>query len=101
MAKGNGIHVVDARHRTRYEALDGDGSLMGFAEYRLTADTISFTHAQTLPSFRGRGVASVIAASSLDHARDAGLRVRPDCPFYATFIEDHPQYADLVATPRR
>jgi uncharacterized protein len=97
MATETGIRVVDARDRSRYEALDAEGSLMGYADYRLTANTISFTHAETLPSYRGRGVAATIAEISLTDARDAGLRVRPDCPFYATFIEEHPQYADLVA----
>jgi predicted GNAT family acetyltransferase len=97
MATETGIRVVDVRDRSRYEALDADGRLMGFADYRLLADTISFTHAETLPNYRGRGVAATIAGTSLDDARDAGLRVRPDCPFYATFIEEHPQYADLVA----
>ena len=29
--------------------------------------------------------------------RAAGLKVEPLCPFIASYIERHPEYADLVA----
>jgi predicted GNAT family acetyltransferase len=32
----------------------------------------------------------------LDDARARDLRVRPDCPFLAQYIDEHPEYADLV-----
>lgn len=90
------IRVVDVPARGRYEAQAANGELMGFSNYRLSGGIIAFTHAETLPAFRGKGVAATVAAKSLDAARDAGLRVKPACPFYEEFIADHPQYADLV-----
>jgi len=95
----NEIKVVDAKEHSRYEALDADGSLMGFVDYRLHPGVISFLHAETLPAFRGRGVAGRIATKSLDDARALGLRVRPACPFYQDYLEQHPEYADLVKHP--
>lgn len=92
----NEITVVDAKERSRYEAHDADGNLMGFVDYQLHPDVITFLHAETLPEFRGRGVAGTIAVRSLDDARDAGLRVKPACPFYQSFLEEHTEYADLV-----
>ena len=95
----NEINVVDSRERSRYEALDGDGKLMGFVDYKLHPGVIAFLHAETLPDYRGRGVAGTIAAKSLDDARALGLRVKPACPFYQEYLEEHPEYADLVKRP--
>ena len=95
----NEIKVVDAKERSRYEALDADGNLMGFVDYALHPGVISFLHAETLPAFRGRGVAGRIATQSLDDARAIGLRVKPACPFYKAFLEEHTEYADLVKHP--
>jgi len=92
----NEISVVDAKERSRYEALDADGNLMGFVDYKLHPGVITFLHAETLPEFRGRGIAGRIATTSLDDARAAGLRVKPACPFYRDFLEEHTEYADLV-----
>jgi uncharacterized protein len=92
----NEISVVDAKERSRYEALDTGGNLMGFVDYKLFPGVISFLHAETLPAHRGRGVAGRIATKSLDDARALGLRVKPACPFYQEFLEEHPEYADLV-----
>lgn len=92
----NDIAVADAKERSRYEAHAADGTLMGFVDYHLHPGVITFVHAETLPEFRGRGVAGRIAAKSLDDARALGLRVRPACPFYQSYLEEHPEYADLV-----
>jgi predicted GNAT family acetyltransferase len=101
MTTGTDIRVVDARERNRFEALDADGNLMGFADYLLFGGTIRFTHTETLPAFRGRGVAAAVATGSLDAARAAGLRVRPDCPYYKAFFEEHHEYDDLLEPGRR
>jgi predicted GNAT family acetyltransferase len=95
----NEITVVDASERSRYEALDADGKLMGFVDYKLYPGVITFLHAETLPDFRGRGVAGRIATKSLDDARALGLRVKPACPFYQDFLAEHTEYADLVKRP--
>jgi predicted GNAT family acetyltransferase len=92
----NEITVVDAKERSRYEAHDADGQLMGFVDYHLRPGVITFLHAETLPEFRGRGVAGTIATKSLDDARVLGLQVKPACPFYQSFLAEHTEYADLL-----
>ncbi|WP_427893844.1 GNAT family N-acetyltransferase [Kribbella sp. GL6] len=94
----NEISVVDAKERSRYEAVGPDGNLMGFVDYKLYPGAITFLHAETLPEFRGRGVAGTIATKSLEDARALGLQVRPACPFYQDFLAEHTEYADLVKT---
>ncbi|ADB32748.1 conserved hypothetical protein [Kribbella flavida DSM 17836] len=97
----NELTVVDAKEQNRYEARDANGGLMGFVDYRRTEGLITFLHAETLPEYQGHGVAGRIASQSLDEARQAGLQVRPACPYYQQYLEKHPEYADLVAEAGR
>jgi predicted GNAT family acetyltransferase len=41
---------------------------------------------------------SALARRALDDARGDGVRVDPQCGFVASYIERHPEYADLTAT---
>jgi uncharacterized protein len=88
--------VTDAPGRHRYEA-HLDGQLVGFSVYDVDGDVISFTHARTYSDFAQRGYASEMARVSLDDARAAERRVRPVCSFYRWYIDQNPEYADLLA----
>ena len=70
---------------------------MGFLAYRLHDDVIRLVHTEVLPAFSGQGHAATLDRGALDDARLRGLSVRPDCPFVASYIDKHPDYADLVA----
>ena len=74
-----------------------DGELLGTARYERREDVVVLTHTEVDPAAEGKGVGSALARAALDGARAAGLRVVPQCPFIATWIERHPDYADLVA----
>ncbi len=87
---------IDAPDHHRYE-LRADGELAGFIDYRLRGDVIRLVHTEVLPAFNGQGHAATLARGALDDARSRGLAVRPDCPFVASYIDKHPEYADLVA----
>ena len=87
--------VADNRELSRYEALV-DGAVAGYAEYRLGERTIIFTHTVVQPAFEGRGIGSRLVRFALDDARARGLKVRPQCPFFAKYIATHAAYADLV-----
>ena len=80
----------------RYEA-HVDGELAGFARYQLDGERIVFTHTEVDDRFEGQGVGSQLARFALDEVRArGGLRVVPRCPFIKSWIEKHPEYADLV-----
>jgi len=90
------VVVSDNPEEQRYEARL-DGELAGFSQYHLTRSAIVFTHTEVDPAYKGRGVASAIARFALDDVRAKGERdVVPVCPFIHGFIDDHPEYADLV-----
>ena len=67
------------------------------AAYQMEDDTIVFTHTLVPPALEGHGVGSKLIRGALDAARDRGLRVIPQCPFVAAYIDKHPEYRDLLA----
>ena len=89
------IDVTDNVGASRYE-IRVDGRRAGLALYNRTSTAITFTHTEVAPEFEGHGIGGRIAAAALDDARAAGLRVVPQCPFFAEYIRRHPAYADLV-----
>jgi predicted GNAT family acetyltransferase len=80
--------------RNRYE-IRVDDEVVGFISYRTAGHGLAMVHAEVPQEWEGQGVGSMLAAGALDDVRARGLRVRPDCPFVADFIDKHPEYADL------
>jgi predicted GNAT family acetyltransferase len=87
--------VQDDPDKQRFEILV-DGQRAGFAAYRVRDDAVVITHTQVDPEYRGGGVGAQLARRTLDTLRERGVRVVPQCPFFARYITDHPEYADLV-----
>jgi hypothetical protein len=81
---------------SRYEIRDG-ADVAGFAVYRRDGDTTTFTHTEVEPAYEGHGVGSELVRAALDAERAAGHHVAPRCPFVRSWIDRHPDYADLVA----
>lgn len=80
----------------RFEADLGDGSL-AIAEYRLDGTTIIFTHTEVPPAHEGQGIGTALIRFGLNFASERGLKVVPVCPFFAAYIERHPEERDLLA----
>ncbi len=89
------IAVVRNDEKSRYEILV-DGSIVGFSDYRMRDDQQVYVHTEIDPEFRGRDLAATLIRAALDDARTHGNRVVPRCPYVAEFIQEHPEYADLV-----
>ncbi|MEO3862981.1 GNAT family N-acetyltransferase [Acrocarpospora sp. B8E8] len=87
--------VVDNPETHRYEILV-EGDVAGFAQYRLRPGKIVFLHTEIDSAFEGQGLGSQLARAALNGARDRALSVVPLCPFIASYIKRHPEYADLV-----
>ena len=86
------VDVPDERHY----ALRVDGQQAGLAAYLIDGSTITFTHTETDPARQGQGLGGSLVQGALDNARSRGLDVVPQCPFVQHFIDEHPEYADLV-----
>jgi uncharacterized protein len=90
------IDVADDPANQRY-TVSLDGQPAGFVTYTRHGDVVTLVHTEVDNSFEGKGVGSGLARGTLDDLRRRGLRVHPQCPFMARFIERHEEYSDLVA----
>ena len=93
---GPRVQVTRDDTATRYEGRIGD-ALVGVADFYLRGSTVVITHTGTEPEWRGQGVAGELTRQALDDIRAGGRRVQPVCPYTAHFIDEHPDYADLLA----
>jgi predicted GNAT family acetyltransferase len=90
------VEISNNESESRYEAYV-DGELAGFSAYELGPRLIRFTHTEVDDAYEGHGVGSALAKGALDDVRRDGTRkVIPLCPFIKKWIEDHPDYQDLV-----
>jgi hypothetical protein len=91
------IDLQEDQAAHRYE-LSVDGEVAGFAAYRVRDGVVVITHSEVDRRFRGQGLGNELATRTLDLLRAQGARVLPVCPFFARFVAEHPEYADLVAS---
>jgi uncharacterized protein len=90
--------LTDNTARHRYE-LEVDGHV-AFVSYARSEERLKLVHTEVPRALAGRGVGSRLARLVLEEARRRrGVRVVPECPFMASFIERHQEFADLIATP--
>ncbi len=89
------VEVVDVPGRSRFEIRAG-GRVAGFATYRTQPDRITFLHTEIDDDVEGQGLGSRLVRAALDAVRARGLAVVPACPFVRSWIDGHPDYADLV-----
>jgi uncharacterized protein len=91
------ITVADVPTVNRYE-LRVDGELAALASYLMVPASakIVFTYSELRPGFEGQGLGRQLATQVLEDVRRRELIVSARCPFFRTFIEDHPAFHDLV-----
>ena len=81
---------------SRYE-LHVDGELVGVADYTDRGDVIVIPHTEIEPSRRSQGLGAVLVRGTLDDIRPRGRKIVPSCWYVAQFIDEHPEYQELVA----
>jgi len=89
------VKVQDDPGQSRFEILV-DGTVGGFAAYRIRDDRVIITHSEIDRRFRGQGLGGQLAEQTLDQLRDRGVRVVPACPFFAGYVAEHHQWDDIL-----
>ena len=78
----------------RFE-LERDGHV-AYLEYTATGEVLALLHTEVPAALRGTGIASELARTALDYAREHNMKVDVVCPFAAGFLANHPEYSGLV-----
>jgi len=84
----------EAEHR--YE-IHVDGERVGFITYRADDALVVLPHTEVDPKHGGRGYAGQLTEFALNDVRASGRNVVPTCPYIRSWIDKHPDFADLVA----
>jgi predicted GNAT family acetyltransferase len=90
--------VRDNSAAQRYE-LEVAGK-SAFISYRRSAGVVTLLHAEVPQELSGQGVGSQLARGTLELVRAQGSKVIPHCSFVASYLNKHPEFQDLLATPR-
>lgn len=91
----DGVEVRRNDAEERYEILV-DGAVVGHLATKERPNAVILVHAETDPAMQGRGLAAQLVGAALDDLRARGKRVVVRCPYTRDFIDEHPEYADLL-----
>ncbi len=58
--------------------------------YRLSGDTIIFTHTGVPSAVEGRGIGSLLVSTGLNYAKENNLKVKSLCWFVDKYMQHHP-----------
>ena len=78
----------------RFE-LERDGHV-AYLEYTATGNVLGLLHTEVPDALRGSGIASELAKTALDWAREHHMKVDVVCPFANGYLANHPEYSDLI-----
>ena len=87
--------VIDVPAEGHY-AITLDGKQAGLVAYERNGTTMTFTHTEIDPAERGHGVGGDLVMGVLEDMRFRGLDVVPQCSFFKHWMNQHPEYDDLV-----
>lgn len=86
----------DADHR--YEGRLGED--VSIIDYRLRQDVdppvVVMTNTEVPDPMQGEGVGSELVRQALDDVRKRGEKLVAECPFVASWVDEHPDYQDLL-----
>lgn len=69
---------------------------IAYLEYQLGGHVLQLLHTEVPQELRKRGIASQLAESALEWARQNQKKVDVICPVIADYLKKHPEYDDLV-----
>ncbi|WP_269512175.1 GNAT family N-acetyltransferase [Corynebacterium faecium] len=96
MSENSEVSVRKNETDGQYEILVGE-EVAGFATYTDANGVRDLPHTVVDPKFRGQGLSKPLIQAALDDARADGMQVTPSCPAVERYIEQNPQYRDLLA----
>ncbi len=88
---------MDFQHQdNRITLLDGSDEL-GFVSYQENGDVLTIDHTEVAPELSGQGMGKKLVGQLVEHARNDGKSVDPQCPYAKKVIERTEEYQDVLA----
>ena len=87
-----GIHDNAEAHRYELPVEDQTAVVI----YNRSDRNLMITETLVPEALEGRGIASRMARHVIEDARDRGLLILPVCPFFAAYLQKHPEHAGVV-----
>jgi predicted GNAT family acetyltransferase len=89
------IEIRDDPEEGAY-VIEVDGERAGKAVYHMRGGRHLFVHTEIDDRFAGSGLGTQLVRYALDDIRANGATMVPICPFFASYIDGHPDYLDIV-----
>lgn len=87
--------VVNDKSGSRFVLeIAGDEVYLLFDEKK---DMLDLYSTYTPPNLRGKGLAARVVKAALEYAKEKNLKVIPSCWYVRKFIEENPEYQNLVS----
>ncbi|MFX0538650.1 GNAT family N-acetyltransferase [Ornithinimicrobium sp. Y1847] len=90
------VSVVHQPAESRFEARSGE-EVVGHLSYETIGGTADLQHTVVEPDHQGEGIGEALVEEALREMRANRMTVRPSCSFVASYIEEHPEYQNLLA----
>lgn len=89
------IEIRDDPEEGAY-VIDVDGERAGKAVYHMRGGRHLFVHTEIDDHYSRMGLGTKLVRYSLDDVRAKQGTMVPICPFFASYLERHPEYEDIV-----
>jgi predicted GNAT family acetyltransferase len=89
-------NVIDNPSAQQYE-IWLDDERVGLATYAQSNGVVTVPHVETAPAHQGQGIGALLMDGIVDDLRARSLKIRPLCPYAASYMRDRPETHDLYA----
>ncbi|ALS75256.1 hypothetical protein AUC31_08485 [Planococcus rifietoensis] len=87
---------MDFQHQdNRIAMLDGSEEV-GFVSYIENGDVLTVDHTEVAPELSGQGMGKELVGKIVEHARNEGKSVDPQCPYAKKVIEGTEEFQDVL-----
>ncbi|MBS1688327.1 MAG: N-acetyltransferase [Bacteroidetes bacterium] len=90
------LQVVNNKKGFRFEIAFSNGEY-AFVEYRWLKGNMVLMRTLVPADMRGKGIGAHLVKHVLDYVRSNNLKIVVYCAFVAKYLENHPEYNELVA----
>lgn len=88
--------LVHNHGSTQYELFIGDVRV-GYLDYELSGDLVVMHSTFVDDDHKGQGLGGEIVEAAMGDVRAQGRKIVVQCPFVESWLQQHPQYQELLA----